>query len=80
MSASSTSAASGTRRQQSVSHAGYEMVFCLKGEVVLQFGKKRRTLGPWEHVVFESSQPHSARGRAGSELIWINVPGLPEAA
>lgn len=64
----------GARRQQTVTHPGYEMIFCLKGEVVVQIGKKRRTLGPWEHMIFDSSQPHSARGRSGSELIWINVP------
>jgi transcriptional regulator with XRE-family HTH domain len=69
----------GPRRQQTVTHSGYEMVFCLKGEVVLQIGKKRRTLGPWDHLVLDSTQPHSARGKAGSELIWINLPGPPAA-
>lgn len=67
------------RRLQTVSHTGQEMIFCLKGEVLVQVGKRRRTLGPWDHITFDASQPHSARGKAGSELIWINVPNATAA-
>jgi len=54
---------------------GCGMVFCLKGELTLHVGKRRRTLAPWEHAVFDSSQPHWAKGRAGTEVLWIGVPG-----
>jgi transcriptional regulator with XRE-family HTH domain len=68
------------RRIQTVSHTGQDLIFCLKGEVLVQVGRRRRTLGPWDHITFDASQPHSARGRAGSELIWINLPNVPPIA
>jgi transcriptional regulator with XRE-family HTH domain len=60
---------------QSPARPGYGMVFCLKGEFTLQVGKRKRTLAPWEHAIFDSSQPHWAKGRAGTEVLWIGVPG-----
>ena len=67
------------RKLQSVSHPGQELIFCLKGEVLVQIGKKKRTLGPWDHIAYDATQPHSARGKAGTELIWVNLPNVASA-
>ena len=64
-------------------HPGYEFLYVLDGELALQHGEHRATLGPGDAVYFDSSTAHSyscAGPKAASALIVTMHQPLPAPA
>ena len=68
--------APGGRSDGLISHIGEEMGYLIEGELELEVGGRRFTLGAGDSFFFESDRPHGYRnpGSREARVLWVNTP------